>query len=179
MNIETSRLLIKPIDRKSLIHISKYLKDLSLNTIIPKDLSNHHIKKFLASNEKIRLFNSLGYFSVHLKKTHEIIGLVSVIPRYLGETLVNELSYLISGKYQNNNFASEVILNVVNFIFSKTNIDSVCSLVDENNMPSIHILEDKMKFDFVNMIIDSNGFKSVYTLDKVKFRCAVKPFNHC
>lgn len=178
MNLETKRLLIKPVDRESLVYIFKYLRDISLNTIVPID-SSYNIKKFLDFNEKIKLFNSLGYFSVFKKQNYEIIGLVSVVPKYLGENLINELGYLISRKYQNNNFASEVILNMLDFIFSNTNIEKIYSLVGEENKASKHILENKMKFDFLNVIFDSNGFKSIYTLDKLKFKCMINKFNYC
>lgn len=173
MTIETSRLIIKSIDATSLSYVFKYLKDISLKIITPREPSSYHIKKFLAFNEKIKLFNSLGYFSVCLKHECKIIGLVSVVPRYLGEDLVNELSYLISEKYQNNSFASEVISKMLDFIFSNTNIQKIHSLVDEDNKISRHILQDKMKFDFVDTFLDSSCFKSIYALDKSKFKCKV------
>ncbi len=176
MNIKTARLVMAPINEVSLTYIAKYLKDISLSVLIPKNVSKHHIKKFLSFNEKVKLFNSLGYFSIHLKQNFEIVGLIHIVPRYISQDLVNELGYLISEKYRNNNFAIEAIFSMVDFVFSKTNISRIYSLIDENNLVSKHILECKMKFDFVSMIIDSNAFKLVYKLDKTKFKC-YKSFN--
>ena len=177
MVIETSRLIVKPIDEMSLKNILKYINDIYLNVPIPKNASMYHIKKFLALNNKIKSFNSLGYFSITLKKNLKPIGLISVIPRYINENLINELGYLISKEYQNNGFASEVIFNVLDFILSKTNMDKIYSLVEEDNLVSKYVLENKMKFDFVNVILDTNTFKNIYTLDKFKFKNKVKPLN--
>lgn len=177
MVIETPRLIVKPIDEVSLKNILKYINDIYLNTLIPKNASMYHIKKFLDLNNKIKSFNSLGYFSIALKKNLKYIGLISIIPRYINENLINELGYLISKEYQNNGFAIEVIFSVLDFIFSKTKIDKIYCLVEENNLISKYILENKMKFDFINVILDTNTFKNIYTLDKFKFKNKVKPLN--
>lgn len=177
MVIETSRLIVKPIDEMSLKNILKYINDIYLSVPIPKNASIYHIKKFLAFNNKIKSFNSLGYFSITLKQNLKPIGLLSIIPRYINENLINELGYLISKEYQSSGFASEVIFNVLDFIFSKTNIDKIYSLVEKNNLVSKHILENKMKFDFIDVILDTNTFKNVYTMDKLKFKNKVKPLN--
>lgn len=176
MIIETTRLILKPIDKISFINVISQLKDINLNIPLPKNPSNYHIEKFLKFNEKIKSFNSLGYFSITLKKNFNVIGLLSIIPRYISDNLVNELGYLISKKYENNGFASEVILNTLNFIFTKTNISRIYSLIDKNNNISKHILKNKLKFDFINVILDANTFKDLYTIDKFKFLNKIKPF---
>lgn len=176
MTIETPRLIIKTIDKVNLGNIINQIRNIDLNIPIPKNPSEYHIKKFLNFNDKIRTFNSLGYFSINLKKNLKTIGLLSIIPRYLNEKLVNELGYLISKEYENKGFASEVIFGALNFVFSKTNIDKIYSLVDKNNLISKHILENKMKFDFIDVILDTNTFKNLYTIDKLKFSNKIKPF---
>ena len=169
MIIETSRLIIKPIDETGLYSLINYINDISLNNLIPKNPSKYHINKFMKINNKIKSFNSLGYFSIILKQNYETVGLLSIIPRYINEVLINELGYLISKKYQNNGIATEIIFHSLKFIFSNTSIDKIYSLVEDKNVISKHILENKMKFDFVDVILDSNTFKNVYTLDKYKF----------
>lgn len=174
--VETSRLILKPIDESSILTIINCLK-LSVNNLIPKNPTKYHINKFLCFNNKIKSFNSLGYFAVMLKHNLEIIGIISIIPRYINEFLVNELGYLISHKYRNNGIASEIIYGMLKFVFLNTNIDKIYSLVEENNSISKHILENKLKFDFINVILDSNTFKNVYTLDKFKFMNKVELCN--
>lgn len=169
MIIETSRLIIKPVDESILSSLINCISKIPLNNLIPKNPCSYHIKKFLNLNNKIKSFNSLGYFSIILKQNFETIGLLSIIPRYVDEVLINELGYLISKEYQNNGIASEIIFYALKFIFSNTNIDKIYSLVDNDNLVSKHILENKMKFDFVDVILDKNTFKNVYTLDKFKF----------
>ena len=93
----------------------------------------------------------------------------SVIPRYVKENLINELGYLIAKDYRNNGFAYEVILNTLTFVFTKTDITSIYSLVERENIISKYILENKMKFDLIDVIIDKNNFKNIYTIDKTKF----------
>lgn len=169
MNIETSRLFIKPIDDLSLNCIIECIDYVSLNMPVPRNPSLYHRKKFLRFNEKIKTFNSLGYFSINLKKNLETIGVLSIIPRYVKENLINELGYLISKDYRNNGFAYEVILSTLTFVFTRTEITSVYSLVERENLVSRHILENKMNFDLVDVIIDKNSFKNIYTIDKTKF----------
>ena len=169
MNIETSRLFIKPVDDSSLNCIIECIDNVSLSMPVPKNPSSYHRKKFLKFNDKIRAFNSLGYFSINLKKNLETIGILSVIPRYVKENLINELGYLIAKDYRNNGFAYEVILNTLTFVFTKTDITSIYSLVERENIISKYILENKMKFDLIDVIIDKNNFKNIYTIDKTKF----------
>lgn len=169
MNIETSRLIIKSIDDSSLNYIIKCIDNPYLNIPLPKQPSYYHKKKFLTFNAKIKTFNSLGYFEIILKKNLETIGMISIVPRYLNENLINELGYLIFEKYRNCGFAYEAILNILAFVFSKTDINSIYSLVDKGNLISKHILENKIRFDLVDIMIDKNNFKNLYTIDKNKF----------
>lgn len=175
MIIETTRLILKPIDKISFKNIIYQLNDIDLKIPLPKNPTNYHIEKFLKFNEKIKSFNSFGYFSITLKKNFHTIGLVSIIPRYLNDNLINELGYLVSQKYANKGFASEVVLNTLNFVFTKTNISKIYCLMDKNNTISKHILKNKLKFDFIDVILDANTFKDLYTIDKYKFTNTIKP----
>ena len=58
-------------------------------------------------------------------------------------------------------------------------IDGVLTNDDDYLIDTItkYVLENKMKFDFVNVILDTNTFKNIYTLDKFKFKNKVKPLN--
>ncbi len=174
MIIETSRLIIKSIDEMDLKNILNCISNIYLSIPIPKNASSYHIKKFLEFNNKIKSFNSLGYFSIHLKQTSKIIGLLSIIPRYIEENLINEIGYLISKEFRNNGFASEAVFNMLTYIFSKTNITKIYSLIEKNNLPSKHIIENKMKFDFFDVILDTTNFKNIYTLDKDVFVDRIK-----
>ena len=177
MIINTSRLIIKPIDEKSLKNILKYVVDISLDIPLPKSASPYQIKKFLLFNEKIKKFNSLGYFVIILKENYKVIGLLSIIPKYLKENLINELGYSIIKDYRNRGFATEVIFNLLNCIFTKTNIKIIYSLIKKNNCISKHIIESKLEFNFENEILDTNVLKYVYSLEKSKFISKIKFHN--
>lgn len=177
MIIQTSNLLIEPICEKSLSYILKNI-DHELNMPIPRHASKYQIKKFISHNDKIRCFNSLGYFIIKLNNGLIPIGFLSIIPRYINENLINELGYFMIKHYRNNGFMCEAIFNTLNYIFNNTNINKIYSLVEDSNTISRHILENNMMFDFIGSLIDRNTLKRVYYINKLNFITYKKSIYH-
>ncbi len=168
MIIETSNLIIEPISKETLKNILNDMDNL-YNIPIPKHPSNYQIKKFLEFNNKIIYLNSIGYMSIKFKKTSDVVGLISIIPRYINDSLINELGYFTLKKYRKNGIISEAILGSLEFIFTKTTINKIYSLVDKNNKISTHILKNKLNFDFCGIFVDINSTKDVYYVNKEAF----------
>lgn len=168
MIIETSNLIIEPISEKGLKYILKNIDD-SCNIPIPKNASIYQIKKFIEFNNKIVCFNSIGYLYIRLKNNLDIVGLISIIPRYINQSLINELGYMTIEKYRKNGIMKEALYYTLKFIFNSTDIMELYSLIDKNNMISKHILENKMRFNFKGTFMDTNSFKDVYYLNKNVF----------
>lgn len=168
MIIETSNLIIEPICEKSLSYILKNI-DCDFNTLVPKNASQYQINKFILHNDKIRCFNSLGYFVIKLKKDLSTIGFISIIPRYIHENLINELGYFMIEYYRNNNFMKEAIFHTLNYVFNTTNIDKIYSLVEDSNLISKHILLNIMMFNFIGSLPNCSKLTQIYYLTKSKF----------
>lgn len=176
MTIETLNLIIKPICERSLTHILRNI-DTTFNMPIPRNASEYQIKKFISSNNKIVCFNSLGYLKIILKKELKVIGLLSIVPRYINEKLVNELGYWILKDYRNNGFMNEALFNTLDVVFKSTTINKIYSLTSKDNFISKHILENKIKFNFMGTLLDCNVFKDVYCIDKLDFLNSIKNVN--
>lgn len=165
MIIETTNLIIDPISEKSLKYILKNM-DNSCNIPVPKNASIYQIKKFIEFNNKIVCFNSIGYLCIKLKDSLDIVGIISIIPRYINQKLINELGYLTIEKYRKNGLMKEALYYTLKFIFNSTDIKELYSLIDRNNVVSKHILENKMKFNFKGTFMDTTDFKDIYYLNK-------------
>jgi [ribosomal protein S5]-alanine N-acetyltransferase len=151
-NIETERLLLRPLGVQDADFIIELLNDPSFIKNIGdrkvhsvEDAHDYILKGPVTSYEK----NGFGLCLVTLKETGESIGMCGLIKR---DTLENvDLGYAYLPRYWSNGYAMEAARATLNFGWEIIGLKRIVAITDPANTPSNRVLE-KLGFVFEKMV---------------------------
>ena len=130
-------------------NVTKYIEPLYSNI---KD-EIEFTKSYIENQYK---FFGYGMWVVVLKETGKVIGRAGLENRDVcGENQV-ELGYVIAEAYQNNNIATEVITDIINYAAKRLYIENLNIFTDPRNEASMRIA-NKLGFECKGETTDSNG----------------------
>ncbi len=161
--MESNRLIIRRFTNND-------FQDFS-NLICDKMNSKYSVydEQFPTDHESLKgilsfLQDSEDFWAIELKSAKRIIGFVSL--NYVDEQTRN-LGYCIHTEYQDNGFASEVVVEIIRYAREMLKIHKLISGTAEENEPSVKLLRktgftlvDKHKGSFVN---DKQGNPIIFT----------------
>jgi ribosomal-protein-alanine N-acetyltransferase len=151
-NIETERLLLRPLGVQDADFIIELLNDPSFiknigdrNVHSVEDAHNYILKGPVTSYEK----NGFGLCLVTLKETGESIGMCGLIKRDTLEDV--DLGYAYLPRYWSKGYAVEAAKATLNFGWQVIGLKRIVAITDPVNTPSNRVLE-KLGFVFEKMV---------------------------
>src|SRR5688500_5360612 len=151
-NIETERLLLRPLGMQDTDFIIELLNDPSFiknigdrNVHSIEDAHGYILKGPVASYEK----NGFGLCLVTLKETGESIGMCGLIKRDALEDV--DLGYAYLPSYWSKGYAVEAAGATLNFGWEVIGLKRIVAITDPSNTPSNRVLE-KLGFVFEKMV---------------------------
>ena len=147
LQYETRRLVLKILEpdyAKQVLHF--YLEDKELFERYESDRSpNFYTEEYHRTLLQVEYGLALRLqkirFYVFLKEEpNHIIGTVSLYD-ISGVYSKADLGYKFSSKYHHKGYASEAVEKLLDIAFIELNIHRICAYVQEENIPSIHLLE--------------------------------------
>jgi len=100
-----------------------------------------------------------------VEKKEKAIGITTLVQQSDNDYI---LSYIVAPQYRGNNYSSQIITELLNYLFENDDIDDIVSYIDKNNKNSISSMlktkPDKIICDYNN----ENMLKVVYKNKKLK-----------
>ncbi|MEI5909626.1 GNAT family N-acetyltransferase [Bacillus spongiae] len=103
-----------------------------------------------------------------LKETGEFIGCCATFMRDQLPFPNREISYLISKHYRNRGYTTKAVHGLINYLFEKTNLETLNAIALTNNVSSNKVIE-KTGFTYVNTINIENEQYYHYVLNRKQF----------
>jgi RimJ/RimL family protein N-acetyltransferase len=147
IELETERLILRPINRNDAESIFRYRSDSITNKFqgwIPKNIED--VQDFI-KNRVSSTINENGtwfQFVIILKTIGELIGDTG-LHFFDKENKQVEIGCTISKKYQGNGFATEAMSEVMKYLFDTMNKHRIIASIDPRNINSIRLVE-KLNF---------------------------------
>jgi [ribosomal protein S5]-alanine N-acetyltransferase len=145
MNIETSRLLLSDYAENDENLLYEILNDSDVNHYLQvPDISRDGVQKSFKvfSEDRTKTNRIFYYFKVQLKTTHEYIGeigfKISQKNEFGGSAHVG---YMLKSVFRNKGYASEGLIECVNFGFHNLNLHKMTASINPENMNSKKLLE--------------------------------------
>ncbi|WOD64831.1 GNAT family N-acetyltransferase (plasmid) [Niallia taxi] len=125
-------------------------------------------KKFLSAVPNIEEQNYLK-LGIILKETGEFIGFCNTGIKEELPAPNREIAYAISKHYRNRGYTTEAVKGLINFLFEKTNVELLNTIVLIQNLSSNRVIK-KSGFEFVGDIEIENQKYYHYTLHKSEWK---------
>lgn len=138
--METKRLLLREMTDDDIEDFYEIFSTDQVGRFVNK-MSHADVEKYF-EKKKLKPKNPYS-FAVVLKENNKMIGMCGV--KLNNETNVGTLSYVFNPHYWNNGFCTEACKAVFNYCFEVVGMDRIEADCFEDNIGSIHILQDKLK----------------------------------
>jgi ribosomal-protein-alanine N-acetyltransferase len=152
--IKTKRLWLNPIE----LQVKKNLYGLWNEELVKKYfwddddkvITFSEIEEVITASLKSFAENGYGQWAIFLKSNRQFIGSAGLLndqdpffdddifPKHKG---IVELIYAVIPGFRNKGYTTEVVLKLVKYVFKKTMLDKIVSIVDAPNLASIRVLE--------------------------------------
>lgn len=112
--------------------IRTFINDIDENINIEKEKLKAYIKNVYS-------YYGYGLWGVFLKASGCLIGQCGIDLKTLDGEEIYELGYLLAKEYQGKGYAYEFVTAVIKYCFSNLDIDTITSIIEENNEKSIRL----------------------------------------
>jgi predicted HD superfamily hydrolase involved in NAD metabolism len=160
MTFETERCIIKPISSSDKQDLFSMCDDIDVwNYLGGSNTANFHrtntenLEKHLPDPNR---------WTIRDKKDNAFFGYLSLGTHHDGED--TELSYLLLSKYWGNGYASEVVSEMVRYVFSERKLKRLVAETQSANLVSCRLLE-KLGFYKLKELTRFNAEQSLYAID--------------
>jgi len=140
IQIDTSRLMLRKLDRKDLLDVFNYrsLKSVSqYQSFLPTSLEDMEI--FYRSMARVpNIPNTWFQLAIILKNKNILIGDIGI--HFLKIDNQVEIGYTLSPNYQGQGYAFEAVSSVITYLFSDLKKEMIIASVDKDNIKSINLL---------------------------------------
>ena len=169
MNLDTPRLLIRPVQPQDAVAIYDYRGDVENSKFLSRTMASlDETKEFIAKCEPE--FNQHGswYQTVLVSKdNNKVIGDVGL--HFTAQDVSNstvEIGYTLNQKYWGKGFAYEALQALISKLFREQQKHRICASVDPRNVASIGLLE-KLGFRKEAHFVKSLFFRGEWVDDVV------------
>lgn len=144
IELTTKRVIIRPISIKDKDALYEYRSNPDINkylSFVPKKIED--IEGFIKKCPKE--FNIQGTWfqlGIILKDCQTLIGDIGI--HFLDTELENrqvEIGYTMNPKFQNKGYATEALVEIIDYLFTSLNKHRVTASIDPTNTPSIKLIE--------------------------------------
>lgn len=163
--IETDRLIIRPFKIDDAREAQKWFHDADVMRWMP----NGHDKSFMQTENRIQKYidHYLKYgfskFIVIDKISNHPIGDAGLMN--LDGTKFVELGYRFKKEYWGQGIATEAASSIIRHAFTVDKFENIHAIVEPDNLVSIHIITNKLNFEFVKQDTYFGEIFNLYFLD--------------
>jgi len=157
--LETERLVVRELalsDMDALFELYSYegMTDY-MEGLYPYEEEYEYQKAYIANMYR---FFGYGMWLVFEKETAKLVGRAGVEHR---EELDGELElgYAIGTPWQGRGYATEVCAGIMRYVRDELGFEEICSLVEPENKPSVHLLEKWGFTEDVQLTLDGINYK--------------------
>jgi RimJ/RimL family protein N-acetyltransferase len=168
--IETDRLIIRPFKIDDAYEAQKWFHDVDVMRWIP----NGPDKSFTQTKNRIQkyidhyLIYGFSKFIIIDKNSNQPIGDAGLMK--LDGTEFIELGYRLKKEYWGMGIATETASNIIKNAFQVDKLENIHAIIEPENIFSIHIITNKLNFEYVKQDMFFGEIFNLYRLDKEKFR---------
>jgi len=94
-----------------------------------------------------------------VEKKEKAIGITTLVQQSDNDYI---LSYIVAPQYRGNNYSSQIITELLNYLFENDDIDDIVSYIDKNNKSSISSMLKTNPDKILSDSNDNNMLKIVY-----------------
>ncbi|SFB36030.1 Protein N-acetyltransferase, RimJ/RimL family [Acetitomaculum ruminis DSM 5522] len=152
--LETDRLIIRELEIADIDRLYEIYNDDDIvryteSLFEDKDMEIEYLKGYI---ENIYKFFDLGIWGIVLKDENLLIGRAGIDVKAddKGESIY-EIGYLIDKKYQQQGYAYESCLAIINYCFENTGIEKIICIIEKENIASLKLAK-KLGFQFEDFI---------------------------
>ena len=140
-DIETARLILRKVTIDDLDDLfNNWGSDINTTKFLTfkTHSSKEDTMKFI--NNWINKYDKGGLeWALELKENHQVIGMISADKSYKYKCV--EVGYSISSKYWNKGLITEALNEIVNYLLSECDFNTVEAIIPSNNIGSIKVAE--------------------------------------
>lgn len=141
MNLQTTRLIIRPSIIEDASEIHSFLSDSdTMKFFVEGTYSLEKIQEFLYKNKE-----QTDHYSLVLKDTNQVIGKISFHKWFMHRTY--EIGWIMNPKYTNQGYMSEAVEAVLEYGFDSLNIHRIVAQCQPENNPSKRLCDRFMRFE--------------------------------
>lgn len=142
LNIETERLILRPVQADDKVYIFEYRSDYETNKYqswIPETIEDVEI--FISRTEKqINIPETWFQFVIIAKENQKIIGDIGV-HFFDKQNKQVEIGCTLNKKFQGKGFSTEAVIKIIDFLFVELKKHRIITSIDPNNESSIRLVE--------------------------------------
>lgn len=143
IEIETTRLLLRPIDRTDAKAIFEYRSDSAANKYqgwIPKTINE--VDEFIGKiSPEINIPNTWAQFAVVLKENNQLIGDIGIHFLDTADNRQVEVGFTLNKLFRGKGYATEALAHVLSYLFNDLDKHRIIASIDPNNLDSIKVVE--------------------------------------
>lgn len=169
VNLTTKRFLLRKFEKKDAGDVynnwTSHEEAARYNAWTVHDSINvtaEYLSEWIKSYEKTNYYN----WAITDKYTGEVLGSISV-SNVKDKKLYCEIGYTVSGKYWNQGIATEVLIEVINFLSNEVGFKNITALHDVRNKASGRVMEK------AGMTYEKNKLRFFLGSDKIVVNCCV------
>ncbi len=153
--IETSRLILRPMEAGDFAKLYEIFSDAETMKYYPAPFDKERVKSWITWN--LTNYKSYGYglWALILKAENQVIGDCGLIHQVVDDVRELEIAYHVHRNYWGLGYATEGVIAVKDYGFTKVGRSKLISLIRPENLSSCRVAEkngmivekDIMKFD--------------------------------
>lgn len=164
--IETKRLILREYNHNDIDSLYQMMSDKETMKYYPAPFTYERCKQWIEWNIDNYKNYGFGLWTVTLKDSGLFIGDCGITMQIIDGQKLPELGFHINNAYTKNGYATEAGRACLDFIFSKTNLDTIYCYQKYTNIPSQKTAE-KIGLHFLKKYVDiKNEFSTVYYINK-------------
>lgn len=138
MRLETKRTILRNFEKEDLEDLYEYSSQEGVGEMAGW---RHHSSLFLSKKVLDRNINNKNIFAIENKENRKVIGHIAINnDSENGRKDTKELGFVLNRNYQNKGIMTEVVYEILNYLFSNK-IEYVYACCFQNNKPSKKVIE--------------------------------------
>ncbi len=129
------------MDKKDVIYVDKIFNESISMTFFTSHQKSEKAKTWIEHILDSYRKNGFGMWLCFLKENEKFVGQCGLMKNDIGGNEEIELGYSILRKYWNRGYASEAAQACLNYGFKKYEIQRIVSLIEKENVASLHVSE--------------------------------------
>ncbi len=139
--LQSERLLFRKITYEDFGELSEMLTNPNVMYAWEHTFSPKQINDWINKQLEYYHYDHVGYFAVISKENSEFIGQMGLHWSEMSGLRILEVCYMLKQKYWYKGYAFEGTKALINYAFTKLNVNKVYACIRRNNLPSVNVAQ--------------------------------------